>query len=152
MPRAPRLQVAGGLYHVTSRGNRRQAIYHDDDDRHFFLALQNRTFQRFGWRLREYCLMTNHFHLLFDTPRADLAAGMHRLNSAYATHFNERHGFDGHLFDRRYGSRLVETEEHLLEVLRYIAFNPVKAGLCGHPREWRWSSFYGVERCFAFDV
>ena len=137
---------------MTSRGNRRQAIYHDDDDRRFFLTLQKRTFQRFGWCLREYCLMTNHFHLLFDTPRADLATGMHRLNSAYATHFNERHGFDGHLFDRRYGSRLVETEEHLLEVLRYIAFNPVKAGLCSHPREWRWSSFYAVDHSFVFDV
>lgn len=152
MARPPRLQIAGGLYHVTSRGNRRQSIYHDDDDRRFFLALRDRTFRRRGWRLREYCLMSNHFHLLFDTPRADLAIGMHRLNSVYATYFNERHGFDGHLFDRRYGSRLVETEEHLLEVRRYIAFNPVKAGLCGHPREWRWSSFYGIKSSFIFDL
>jgi len=96
--------------------------------------------------------MTNHFHLLFDTPRADLSNGMHRLNSVYATYFNERHGFDGHLFDRRFGSRLVETEEHLIDASRYIAFNPVRAGLCGHPREWRWSSFYRVESSFAFDV
>ena len=152
MPRPPRLQLAGGVYHVTSRGNRRQSIYHDDDDRHFFLALQNQTFRRFGWRLREYCLMTNHFHLLFDTPRADLSQGMHRLNSVYATYFNERHGFDGHLFDRRFGSRLVETEEHLFDASRYIAFNPVRAGLCAHPREWRWSSFYVVDSSFAFDV
>ena len=96
--------------------------------------------------------MTNHFHLLFDTPRADLSEGMHRLNSVYATYFNQRHWFDGHLFDRRFGSRLVETEEHLIVASRYIAFNPVRAGLCGHPREWRWSSFYGVDSSFAFDV
>ena len=70
----------------------------------------------------------------------------------YASYFNERHGFDGHLFDRRFGSRLVETEEHLVDASRYIAFNPVRAGLCSHPQEWRWSSFYGVESSFAFDV
>lgn len=146
------MQIGGGTYHVASRGNRRQSIYHDDDDRAFFLSLRNRVVQRHGWRLREYCLLTNHFHLLFDTPVPNLSVGMHRLNSGYARYFNDRHGYDGHLFDRRFGSRLVETEEHLLEAMRYIAFNPVKAGLCSNAGEWPWSSFYGVERSYVFDA
>jgi REP element-mobilizing transposase RayT len=137
---------------VTARGNRRQSIYLDDEDRRVFVGLRNRTVRKFGWRLKEHCLMTNHFHLLFETPAANLSAGMHLLNSNYAHYFNERHRVDGHLFDRRFASRLVETEEHLLEVLRYIAFNPVKAGHCEHPRDWPWSSFYGVETSFVFDT
>jgi putative transposase len=135
---------------VTSRGNRRQSIYHDDDDRLQFLGLRDYVVRRFGWRLRAWCLLTNHFHLLIDTPSPNLSAGMHRLNGVYAMYFNERHGFDGHLFDRRFGSRVVETEEHLMEALRYIAFNPVEAGLCSHPREWRWSSFFEIESSFVF--
>jgi putative transposase len=143
MPRPPRIQVAGGLYHVTSRGNRRQAIFHDDDDRRWFLMLRHRVTQRWGWRLHAYCLMTNHFHLLVETPERNLSSGMQRLKSGYAGYFNERHSLVGHLFQQRFGSRLIEGEEHLSETLRYIALNPVRAGLCAHPAEWPWSSFYG---------
>ena len=98
-----------------------------------------------------YCLMTNHFHLLITTPAPNLSVGMHHLNGEYAKYFNERHSFDGHLFERRFESRLVESEEYFADALCYIAFNPVKAGLCAHPREWRWSSFFGVEDSFVFD-
>ena len=87
--------------------------------------------------------MTNHFHLLIETPEPTLSVGMQRLNSEYATYFNERFGFVGHLFQQRFGSRLIETEEYFAEALRYIAFNPVRAGLCEHPHEWPWSSFFG---------
>ena len=87
--------------------------------------------------------MPNHFHLLIETPQPTLTAGMHRLNSGYAHYFNERHNLTGHVFETRFDSRLVETEEHMDEALSYIALNPVKAGLCEHPWEWRWSSFYG---------
>src|SRR5512132_426385 len=100
MTRAPRLQVAGGIFHVTARGNRRQSIYHDDYDRRVFLILRDRIVERFDWHLLEYCLMTNHFHLLIETPQPPLSAGMHALNGRYAAHFNERHSFDGHLFER----------------------------------------------------
>lgn len=151
MSRPHRLQIAGGTYHVTSRGNRRQSIYHDDHDRRMFLALRNQVVRRCGWRELAYCLMTNHFHLLIETPAPNLSLGMHRLNGEYARYFNERHSVDGHLFDRRFGSRLIETEEYLADALRYIASNPVEAGLCAHPRDWRWSSFYGVARNFEFD-
>jgi REP element-mobilizing transposase RayT len=95
--------------------------------------------------------MTNHFHLLIETPAPNLSIGMHQLNGRYAAYFNERHRVDGHLFDRRFGSRLVETEEQLADTLRYIAFNPVDAGLCDHPRDWPWSSFYRVDQHFIFD-
>lgn len=137
---------------MTSRGNRRQAIYHDDDDRRLFMILRDRVVRRCGWRLKAHCLMTNHFHLLVETPAPNLSIGMHQLNSVYASNFNARHHLDGHLFDARFGSSLIETEEHLTETLRYIAFNPVKAGLCDHPRDWPWSSFYGIDDHFAFDA
>ncbi len=150
MPRPPRLQIAGATYHVTSRGNRRQAIYHDDYDRRYFLALRDRVIGRYTWRLRAYCLMTNHFHLLIETPQPTLSEGMQRLQCNYAAYFNERHSLDGHVFQQRFGSRLVKTEEHFLEALRYIAFNPVRAGLCEHPSDWRWSSFYAAAD-FVFD-
>jgi putative transposase len=144
MPRPPRVQLAGGTYHVTSRGNRRQSIYHDDDDHRRFLAIRDRVVTRCGWHVHAYCLMSNHFHLLIETPRPNLSAGMQRLKCEYAAYFNERHSFDGHLFRQRFGSRLIETEEHRVEALRYIALNPVRAGLCEHPAEWPWSSFYGA--------
>jgi putative transposase len=144
MPRPLRIQVAGGTYHVTSRGNRRQAIYFDDDDRRWFSMLRHRVIQRCGWRLHAYCLMSNHFHLLVETPEPNLSFGMQRLKSDYAGYFNERHSLVGHLFQQRFDSRLIETEKHFEKTLRYIALNPVKAGLCDHPAEWPWSSFYGV--------
>jgi putative transposase len=144
------VQIAGGTYHVTSRGNRRQSIYHDDDDRRWFLAHRDRIVARCRWRLHAYCLMDNHFHLLIETPWPNLSAGMQRLKCEYAAYFNSRHWLEGHLFKQRFDSRLIESEEHLHEALRYIALNPVKAGLCEHPSEWPWSSFYGAGS-FLFD-
>ena len=151
MPRPPRIEVPGGLHHITVRGNRRQAIFGDDVDRRRFLDLFDRTLRRHGWRERLYCLMSNHFHLLIETPHPTLSKGMHYLNSVYAGRFNERHCLDGHLFESRFGSVLVETEEHLEETFRYIAFNPVRAGLCEHPAEWPWSSWAGVDNRFLFE-
>ena len=132
------------MYHVTSRGNRLQPIYHDDFDRRFFLALRDRVIGRCEWQLHAYCLMTNHFHLLLETPIPNLSAGMQRLKCDYAAYFNARYSFEGHLFQQRFGSRLLDTEEYYADALRYIAMNPVKAGLCEHPADWPWSSFYGV--------
>jgi putative transposase len=143
VPRPPRIQIAGGVYHVTSRGNRLQAIFHDDDDRRWFLMFRSHVIQRWGWHVHAYCLMTNHFHLLVETPQPNLSSGMQRLKSGYAAYFNERHSLVGHLFQQRFGSRLIESEEQLSETLRYIALNPVRAGLCDHPAKWPWSSFNG---------
>ena len=112
--------------------------------------MRDRIIGRCEWRLHAYCLMDNHFHLLIETPNPNLSAGMQRLKSDYAAYFNGRHSFEGHLFQQRFGSRLIETEEYFADALRYIALNPVKAGLCGHPSDWPWSSFYGA-RELAFD-
>ena len=88
--------------------------------------------------------MPNHYHLVLETPEGDLSSGMQWLNGRYAQEFNHRHGFDGHLFQGRFYSGQVEDDGHLLELSRYLAWNPVQAGLCRHPREWLWGSYRAV--------
>jgi REP element-mobilizing transposase RayT len=144
MARPLRVQVAGGFFHVTARGNRRQPIFMDNVDVERFIAILAEVAARYGWRLHAYCLMTNHYHLLVETPEANLSAGFHRLNFLYAQWFNRRRGLDGHLFQGRFHSVLIERQEHLVELARYIVLNPVRAGLCRHPGEWRWSSYRAV--------
>lgn len=100
---------------------------------------------RHRWRCHAYCLLGNHYHLLVETLEASLSEGMRRLNGVYAQWFNRKHEVGGHLFQGRFHSVLVESPWHLLELSRYIVLNPVGAGLCGHPREWRWSSYRGTE-------
>jgi putative transposase len=141
VPRPPRLRVPGGIHHITARGNRRQPIFLEDADRRFFLRLFECVADRSLWRCFSYCLMPNHYHLVVETVNGELSTGMHRLNSGYAHHFNECHGLDGHLFEDRYHSVLVDSDWHLLELSRYLALNPVRAGLCGSPVEWPWSSY-----------
>jgi REP-associated tyrosine transposase len=143
MPRGARIVAAGATYHVVSRGNRRQPIFLDDHDRELFLRVLDDVVRRHRWRCGAYCLLSNHFHLLVQTPVAaeDLAQGMHRMNSRYAQWFNDRHEVVGHLFQGRFHSTLIEREGHFLEVIRYVFLNPVRAGACGRPDEWRWSSF-----------
>ena len=149
MARAPRIRPAGGIFHITSRGNRRQEIFTDDIDREQFLAILGDVVGRYGWRCHAYCLMKNHYHLLVETPTPNLSEGMHRLNFLYAQHFNRRHGVAGHLFQGRFHSVLVQGTRHLLELSRYVVLNPVRAGLCRAARDWRWSScpaFLGLTR------
>lgn len=140
MARPPRLQLAGGIYHVTSRGNRRQEIFTDDRDRLRFLVLLDQVANRVGWVGHAYCLMPNHFHLVVETPSPTLSAGLQWLNGSYAQWFNWRHRKDGHLFQGRFHSVLVETDPHLLELSRYTVQNPVRARLCASPIDWPWSS------------
>jgi putative transposase len=140
MPRKPRVEVAGGVHHVFARGNRRQAIYLADDDRLLYLELLKQVVKRQGWRCLAYCLMRNHVHLLVETPQANLGAGMGRMHGLYAQTFNKRHKHSGHLFQGRFGSVLVKTDEQLWAVARYIARNPVEAGLCEGPEAWPWGS------------
>jgi putative transposase len=143
MPRTARKVEVGGRYHVTAKGNRGEAIFSDDHDRRRFLGILADSATRHRWRCGAYCLMSNHFHVLVETPAAeqDLAAGMHRLNGLYAQWFNSRHDLRGHLFQDRFHSVLVEGEGHLLEVVRYIFLNPVRANACKTPRAWIWSSY-----------
>lgn len=141
MARPPRLQIAGGIYHLTARGNRRQPIFLDDDDRRKFLEIVGIVVEKRGWHCHAYCLMPNHYHLLVKTPTPDLSAGMQHLNSRYAEWFNWRHELGGHLFQGRFHSVLVESDWHLLELARYLVLNPVRAQLCTEPAEWPWSSY-----------
>jgi len=141
MGRQPRLQVPGGLYHVTTRGNCRASIFEDAFDRLAFLDRLGSSVVRFEWKCFAYCLMGNHFHLLIETPDPNIARGMRALNGWYAQRFNWRHERTGHLFEAPYHSELVEREAHLLEATRYIVLNLVRAKLCRLPDEWQWSSY-----------
>jgi putative transposase len=129
---------------VTDRGNRREPIFLDSADRTGFLAMLDELARRRSWVGHAYCLMPNHYHLVLETPEPDLSVGMQWLNGRYAQDFNHRHGFDGHLFQGRFYSGEVESDWHLLELSRYLAQNPVSAGLCRHPLSWPWSSYRAV--------
>jgi len=141
MARPLRLEHPGAIWHVTARGNRREAIYLDDDDRNRFLRRLAETVTVHCWRLHAWVLMTNHYHLLLETPEPNLSRGMHRLNAPYSQAFNARHARIGHVFQGRYKSILVEREAHLLELTRYVVLNPVRAGIVSTPGEWPWSSY-----------
>ena len=132
---------AGGLHHVTARGNRRQTIFHDDRDRRRFFRYLATAVERCGWLCHAYCLMTNHYHLLLETPEPNLGRGMLVVNGSYARYLNRTHELDGHVFDGPYGVEAVERDEHLLETCRYIVRNPVRAGLVDNPGDWSWSSY-----------
>lgn len=144
MPRRPRGNVPAGIYHVTSRGNRRQPIFLEDGDQCRFMSLLGATAARHSWGSLGYCLMPNHYHLILETLNEDLSLGMHRLNSRYAHWFNRRHDVDGHLFQARFHAVSVDTDWHLLELCRYLPLNPVRAGLCEHPAQWPWSSYHAL--------
>jgi putative transposase len=145
MPRKPREEAEGALHHVYARGNRKQRIYLDDRDRRAYLRLLSLVVRDKRWRCLAYCLMNNHLHLLVETPHANLGAGMESLQGGYAKGFNRRHGRTGHVFERRYGSVPIRTDAQLWWVVRYIAMNPVDAGLCARPEQWRWSSAGSAE-------
>ena len=136
--------MEGGVHHVYARGNNRGAVYVDDVDREQYLAMLGATVLQYAWRCLGYCLMTNHMHLLIETPLPNLGPGMQRLHSLYAQKFNKRHARSGHLFQGRFGSLLVLREEQLWKTVAYIAQNPVAAGLCTRPADWPWSSHRAI--------
>jgi putative transposase len=136
---ARRIEVPGGIHHVTARGNLRQRLFYDERDYRFFLLKLGETASRFSWERYATCLMPNHYHLLFATPEPNMGAGMLLLNGNYARYFNTRHQTAGHVFEGRYRSKLVAEDEHLLETLRYIVLNPVRAGLVSTWTEWPWT-------------
>ena len=141
MARPLRLEYEGALYHVTSRGNAREAIFRVDPDREVFLDILGDTIQRFGWICYAYCLMTNHYHLLIETPEPNLSRGMRHLNGVYTQAFNRRHMRVGHVLQGRFKSIVVEKESHLLELARYIVLNPVRAKMVRSAKDWPWSSY-----------
>ena len=141
MARPLRPNFPGGLYHVTARGNDRRTIFEDDADCSSFLIVLASVVSRYRVSCHAYCLMGNHYHLLFQTPEGNLSTAMRQLNGVYTQRFNRRHERCGHVFQGRYGAQLVDGQAYLHEVCRYIVLNPVRAGLVDHPREWTWSSY-----------
>ena len=146
MARPLRIEFPGAVYHVTSRGNEKRAIFKNDGDRKAFLAFLAETSKRFGWSITAWVLMTNHFHLVLQTPEPNLSRGMHWLNGSYAGWFNHAHKRWGHLFGGRFKAFLVEKETYFTEVLRYVVLNPVRAGLSKTPEQYRWSSYRSTAR------
>jgi putative transposase len=132
MARPLRVEFEHALYHAIARGNERSTIFRDDRDRQGLLAGLGRVVERYGWICHAYCLMGNHFHLLIETPNANLSIGMRQLNGVYAARFNRRHGRVGHLFEGRFKAYLVEKDAYALGVARYVVLNPVRARLCSH--------------------
>jgi putative transposase len=146
MPRKLRVQYPGAIYHVMNRGDRREAIFEDDQDRYRFLKCLGEACDKTGWQVHAYCLMSNHFHLVVETPQPNLVAGMKWLLGTYTVRFNRRHREFGHLFSGRYKSLIVDGSGsgYLKSVCDYVHLNPVRAGLLrpGQPLEsYPWSSY-----------
>ncbi|MEW6416420.1 MAG: transposase [Pseudomonadota bacterium] len=141
MSRPLRLELAGGLYHVTARGDGREEIYLGEADRLAWLDVFGQVCKRFNWVCHAWCQMSNHYHLLIETPEANLAQGMRQLNGVYTQRFNRAHGRVGHVFQGRYKAILVERDSYLLELARYVVLNPLRAGMVKRLETWPWSSY-----------
>jgi putative transposase len=146
MARKLRIQYEGAIYHVMNRGDRQEDIFHDDHDRRSFLKTLEEVCEKTGWQIHAYCLMRNHFHLVVETPRANLVAGMKWFLGTYTARFNRRHKYFGHLFSGRYKSLIVDGSGtgYLRTVCDYVHLNPARAKLlkgahqlCDYP----WSSY-----------
>jgi REP-associated tyrosine transposase len=139
MGRLIRFDAPRAIQHVFTAGAGPCPIYADADDYLTFVAIVGQTLARYGWRCLSYCLMTTHYHLIVRTESGDISAGMEHLNGNYARSFNRRHGRRGHLFGSRFGSVFVQDHAHFQTVVRYVALNPLDAGVL--PQDWPWSSY-----------
>ena len=141
MSRPLRIEFAGALYHLTSRGDGRDDIYLDDSDRVLFLEVLASVCERFNWACHAYCLMGNHYHILIETHEGNLSQGMRQLNGLYTQRFNRAHGRVGHVFQGRYKAILIHKDSYLLELARYVVLNPVRAQMVRAAKDWPWSSY-----------
>jgi len=147
MARSLRIQYAGAFYHVTSRGNERKDVFKSKTDREKFLSYLKTATDRYDARIHVYCLLSNHYHLLLETPSANLSQIMRHINGAYTTYFNRKHQRSGHLFQGRYKAILVDADEYATHLSRYIHLNPVRAGMVSDPKDYHWSSYqYYISR------
>lgn len=144
MSRPLRIELVGGLYHVTSMGDRRENIYENDDDRREWLTLLGKVCERFNWRCHAYCLMDNHCHFVVEAVEGNLSKGMRQLNGVYTQYFNRQHDRVGHVFQGRYKAILVEKETYLLELSRYVVLNPLRAKMVAQVEDWPWSSYHAM--------
>jgi putative transposase len=141
MSRPLRIEFPGAVYHVTSRGDRRESIFADDEDRVALLAVVEQGLERFDAQMLAYCLMGNHYHFVVHTGSANLSLLMRHINGVYSQRYNRRHGLVGHLLQGRFKAILVDRDAYLLEVCRYVELNPVRAALVAAPADWPWSSY-----------
>ena len=141
MTRPLRIEFKGAVYHITSRGNARQAIFLTEEDFADFLRVLCSVVKRYRFLLHAYCLMNNHYHLMIETPEGNLSKGMRQLNGLYTQRFNQRHQRVGHLFQGRYKAILVDKDNYLLALCRYVVLNPVRASIVKDPGVWRWSTY-----------
>jgi REP element-mobilizing transposase RayT len=144
MARPLRICFPGAIYHITSRGNARENCFRDSTDKLIFLKILGRAIDRYGWLCVAYCLMDNHYHLVIETPQPNLSIGMRHLNGNYARVFNDRHDRCGHVFQARFRSILIDDGTYFLAACRYVVRNPVRAGICARPDDYRWSSYRGT--------
>ncbi len=144
MSRPLRIELAGGVYHVTSRGDRREDIYLNEIDRQQWLEILSQVCKRFNWRCHAYCQMSNHYHIVVETIEGNLSRGMRQLNGVYTQYFNNHHGRVGHVFQGRYKGILVEKDNYLLELSRYVVLNPVRANMVKDAVDWPWSSYQAM--------
>ena len=141
MARPLRIEYPDAFYHITSRGNERRPIFRAKENYERFVGYLESATERYGAQIHCFCLMPNHYHLLLETPRGNLQAILHHLNTAYTNYFNRKTGRVGHLFQGRYRAILVEKDSYALELSRYIHLNPVKSKLVDHPSRYPWSSY-----------
>ncbi len=143
MPRTARRKSETGIYHVIIRGANRQEIFHDDEDRIRFLETLERYKRKAGIKIYGWCLMDNHIHIIIKEGIEELAITMKRIGVSFVSYYNCKYGTTGHLFQDRFRSEVVESNEYLITVIRYIHKNPVKARLVKLPLDWKWSSCSG---------
>ena len=141
MARPIRIEYPGAVYHVICRGNNRQAIFRDDQDRKRYLEKLSGYCQEKSVDLLAYCLLSNHLHLLVETPEGNLSKMMQAFQTSYTIYFNKRHGRTGHIFEQRYKAMLVDKDNYLLQVSRYIHLNAVSAKIVERSQDFRWSSY-----------
>ena len=142
MPRTARVVVDGGTYHVLTRGNNGQTVFHQDDDYHSYLQLLLAQIAQHQLKVYHFALMPNHVHLIMEVPvAAALSKAMSGVNLSYSWLYRKRHRYSGHLWQGRFKSLLIDRESYLLECGRYVELNPVRAGLVQDPRAYAWSSY-----------
>ena len=143
MGRPLRIEYPGAVYHITSRGNERKTIFVSDEDRINFLKIIEDYHERYGILIHSYVLMDNHYHIILETPKGNLLKVMHGINSRYTGYFNRTYKRAGHLFQGRYKGILIDKDNYLIELSRYVHLNPVRAKVVDRPEKWRWSSYPG---------
>lgn len=141
MSRPLRLQFPGALYHVTSRGDKKCAIYQDHTDYTVWLSILGEICAQYNFVIHGYCQMTNHYHLIAETIDGNLSRGMQQLNGRYSQYYNRRHGLVGHVFQGRFKAILVQRDQYLMELVRYVVLNPLRAGLVTSLDDWKWSNY-----------